>query len=304
MRTTIPLTARAPRAFTPKALLDQYEERREAWSRTPSKKRAERPEKPVFYIAVPTLTERDTIGQLMFELGIVPVTRDDIRHATLRAAIENEDDENAEETAAWLEGFWLQKEIDDNQLELWQEQENQRLIDQWADPETKREPFPRPEPVTTLKDRMRAKDIVDAIVARSPSVRRLVGEQQAYSKKYDLLSMRVHLRGWQGLKTEREAEGGPGMPDLVTEECLEALRDEIGNAAWREIALSIDGMYSLSAGEVGNFGSPQGSGSTSDGSTPVKPKTDSGTSLGSEKAEPSSSEPTPAPASEATTAAS
>lgn len=295
MKSTIPLTARAPRAFTPPTLEAKHQAALEEY--TGPKKGA--PAKPVFFIAVPTLLERETIGQLMFELGAMPVTRDTIRNATLEALIARDDD--GEEDAAWLEGHWQQTEIYEDQLEIWQQQENQRLIDEWHDPSKKREAFPMPEALTSLKDRIRAKNLVDEVVARDARVRRLLAAQTRYGKQYEIMGMRVHLRGWEGLETTRSAVGGDGLPDLVTEECAEALREEIGTDAWRELWQSIDSMYGLSKEEVGNSGSPLENGSTGGGSKSAGPETDTGISSGTPTETKSSSPPSPGSASDQTT---
>lgn len=286
----IPLTARAPRRFTPPTLQRKNDADRTAWAESKEKSRGPKPPLPVFYIAVPTLAEKDTIGQLMFELGLTPTTRDQIRMATLKALL----NDDREDDATFLEGFWHQKEIHENQLDIWQEQETQRRLDELADPTTKREPFEEPADPTSLRDRIRAQELVDGVVAQTYELRKLLAAQSTYTTRYATMTMRVHLRGWEGLETQREAEGGNGMPDLVTEDCLDRLRDEIGRDAWRELHRNIDAMYSLSAEEVGNSGSPSENVSSPVGSSKGDaPETDSGASIGPDETMKSSSEPTP-----------
>ena len=303
MQMTIPLTARSPRAFTPPTLARKHDEECEAWAKSKSKSRGPKPEKPVFMLAVPTLSEKETIGQLMFELGVYPTSRDSVRNATLEALLEH-GGEKAEDDAAWLEGHWQKTEIYEQQLELWQEQENQRLLDQWQNPKTAREAFPMPEPMTDVRDRIKAHKMVDGIIARDATVRRMLAAQTRYGRVYEIMSVRVHLRGWQGLETQREAVSELHLPDIVTEESIDALREEIGRDAWRELWAEIDSMYALTKAEVGNSDSPGESEPTKDGSKPGKRKTGSGTSNGTRKARKSSSQPTPEPESDQTTEAS
>lgn len=303
MQMTIPLTARTPRAFTPPTLARKHDEAQQAWAKSEAKSRGPKPEQPVFMIAVPTLSERETIGQIMYELGVYPTSRETVRNATLEAILEH-NGETAEEDAAWLEGHWQQNELYEDQLELWQQQENQRLIDEWQNPKSKREAFPMPEPMNSVRDRIKAKNMVDAVVARDRTVRRLLAAQTRYGRIYEIMSMRVHLRGWQGVKTQREAVSDQYLPEIVTEESIEKLREEIGLVAWREIWASIDGMYALGAEEVGNSDSPSENESTSDGSKQGEEKTDSGTSNGTAEEHKSSSQPTPDQESGQTTEAS
>jgi hypothetical protein len=288
---TIPLTARDPRPFTPPALAKLHENALEEHQRAKGKP-ADKPKKPVFYIAVPTLVERETIGSFMFELGLVQVTLDSIRNATLKAAKELIEGDAGEETALFLESHWQQTAIHDEQVDLWQQQESQRLIDEWEDRGTAREPYPMPPALTTLDDRIRAKEVVDDLIARSRTLRRLFAAQARFSKENEIMMLRVHLRSWDGLATTREAEGGGGEAELVTEECIDALREEIGPKAWKELWQEVDGQYHLAADEVGNSASPPASGRKNDGSTP-SPGEESGDSRGTASATSSSSEQIP-----------
>lgn len=293
----VPLTARDPRPFTPATLAKRHEDALEEHQKAGGK--GKKPPKPVFYIAVPTLTERETIGSLMFELGLVQVSRDTVRNATLEECLALLGDEG-EETALFLESHWQQTAFYEDQLELWAEQEQQRMLDEWENPATKREALPQPPQLTTLNDRLRAKRVVDEIVSQSQRLRRLLAQQTRYAKESEIMMVRVHLRGWEGLATQREAHAGGGQVELITEDCATALREEIGPDAWRELWLEIDGQYKLTGQEVGNSGSRPANGSQSIGSTPA-PEEESGASLGTETASKSSSTPAPEAESGTTT---
>lgn len=302
MNTTIPLTARAPRSFTPPTLARQHDQATEKWAKSKAKNRGPKPVLPVFFLAVPTLSERETIGNLMFELGVYPVTRETVRNATLEALM-LADEEKGEDDAAWLESHWQASELYEEKLELWREKETQRQIDVWQNNKLKDEPLPMPDQMTSVRDRIKARNMVDEVVRNDSNVRRLLSAQTTYGTSYELMSMRVHLRGWEGLETQREAISERFRPDIVTEECIEKLREEIGDAAWKELYVTIDSMYSLSREEVGNSDSPSESEQSQDGSKPEKAATDAGDSSGTASETSSSSEPTPDLESDKTTAA-
>ena len=294
---SIPLTARDPRSFTPLALRKRYEDDIEAHQR--SKSKGKKPALPVFHIAVPTLIERETIGSLMFELGMVQVTRETVRNAVLEECIALLGDEG-EDTALFLETHWQQTAFYEDQLELWAQQEQQRLLDEFENPATKRDAIAQPVQLTTIQDRMRAKRVVDDLVSRSQRIRRLLAAQTRYGKESEIMMLRLHLRGWEGLKTNRSAAGGGGEIELVSEDAITNLREEIGPDAWRELWMEVDSQYHLGAEEVGNSDSRPENGSQSTGSTPAQEE-ESGASPGIDTATKSNSTPAPDPESGTTT---
>jgi hypothetical protein len=214
-----------------------------------------------------------------------------VRNATLEECLELLGDDG-EETALFLESHWQQTQFYEEQLELWAQQEQQRLLDEFENPSTKRDPIPQPGHLTTLQDRLRAKRVVDDLISRSTRLRRLLAAQTRYAKESEIMTLRLHLRGWDGLKTQREAEGGGGHVELVTEDCATALREEIGPDAWRELWAEVDSQYHLDKAEVGNSGSRPENGSRNTGSTP-SPEEVSGDSPGTSTDSKSSSTPGP-----------
>lgn len=314
MTKTIPLTARQPRPFTPptleqrwRAQQDRYDERQRVL-RDPhgaSENGIVRPDgsdqppvKPVIYIAVPTLLERETIGSLMFELGVVQVSLETVRNVVLEQALEIYGDDKGEEIATFLETFWLQQQVFEDKVQLWQQQERQRVLDEWNDPSKVRDPYPMPEQDSPLRDRLRAKREIDQLIERSPLLRRTLGQQTDYGRQNTTMLIRVHCRGWEGLKTQREAIGADqhgGFPaaDLLTEDCTSQLREELGETAWLELAAEIDGQYALSAEEVGNFASPPAPPSSIAGSAEPGEAPNGGNSPGTNTEIQSSSAPAP-----------
>lgn len=304
---TLPLTARKPRPFTPPTLKGRYLAELDAWeaaerayreAKAANEGRADsepkepvppkpgkKPTEPVFMLAVPTSLERDTLSALLFELGVVQITRETVRNVTLEEAFVVYGDEKGEEIATFLEGFWLQQELYEDKFALWQEQERQRVLDEFNGGD-KREPYPMPEHDASIRDRMRAKREVDELIARSQTLRRKLGEQTSYAQVNGTMLVRLHLRGWSGLKTTREAIGpaqdGQGYPpaEILTEECTGQLREEIGNAVWSELIVEIDGQYALTPAEVGNSASPPENGSSAAGSTAGGEQSDTGASPG------------------------
>lgn len=321
---TIPLTARQPRSYTPPSLraryaaeLDVYDARERARRANEGKPDALRktlpdgpdtpPVMPIIFLAVPTLLERDTIGSLMFELGVIQVTRESIRNVMLEEAFEVYGEEKGEEVATFLETFWQQQEVFEDRNALWGEQERQRLLDEWGGGD-KRDPAPLPEHDSPLRSRLRAKREVDQLVALSGKVRRLLGQQTDYARQNATMLARTHCRGWEGLATQREAigadlHGGYPAAEVLTEECTGALREEIGTQAWQELCNEIDDSYNLSAAEVGNSGSPlvtspSGAGSIEEEGAAGEPSGDSPGTIAVTK---SSSTRRPKPASGPTT---
>lgn len=262
MASTLPLTARQPRPHTPAALRTAHEEALAAWE--DGGQEGDKPQLPEFYIAQPTLAERDNLNSLLFELGMVQVTRETIRNKMLDVAFDIYGEEKGEELGAFLEGFWQRADAYEQEYADWQEQEKQRKLDEAEDPKKKRDPYPEPEQTTTLRERIRAKNEVDALIDRSPDVRRLVAKQTAFGRENANMMARLHLRGWRGLKTQREAQGGPPA-ELVTEECAAALRAEIGTQAWGQLVAYIEAAYVLSQEEMGNLDSRPENGSSRDG---------------------------------------
>jgi len=287
MSKTLPLTARQPRPYTPPAIEKRHMAELDAWEAGGKKGKA--PVKPIIMVAVPTSLERDTISSLLFELGVVQVTRETVRNIILEECFSLYGDEKGEELALFLEGFWVQQELFEDKVAFWQEQERQRLLDEFHGGK-KRDPIPMPEHDSSVRDRMRAKREVDTIIEKSQLVRRKLGEQTSYSQVNGTMLVRLHCRGWQGFETQREAiapaADGSGFPpaEILTEECTALFREELGHEAWQQLVVEIDGQYGLKAAEVGNSDSPPENGSKSDGSTAGGEESDAGASLGTNAA--------------------
>lgn len=288
---TVPLTARKPRSYTPPFLKARYEtaaglydEQLRAHSMAVAANEGkaaaepkvpdpghpgEKPQLPIFFLAVPTALERSQIGTLMFELGVIQITRETVRNAVLEECFTLHGDEKGEELALFLEDFWQRQQAYEEDSQLWAQQERQRLIDGWHGG-VQRDPYEMPRQRTGLKDRLRAKREVDAIIEKSQTVRRVLGAQQDYGRANAEMLIRVHLRGWQGLRTQREAvnpgESGQPPAELLTLDCASALLDEIGPQAWDELFREIDNQYGLTPEEVGNSDLPPVSEPTPDGS--------------------------------------
>lgn len=298
---TIPLTARAPRSYTPPTLEAHYEEKLAAWADAPEDERGEKPIKPVFHIAVPTLVERELIGSLLYELGLIEVRQDRVRTATLEEAIVHLPD--GEEQALFLESHWQMQGLHEQQLEIWAERETQRMLDQMEKPDEDLKPIPKPAPLTTLADRIKAKNVTEELYEKSARLRRLMAKRASWDRENQIMMLRVHLRGWEGLETQREGESNPGIADgidIVTTDAITALREEIGGVVWEELYVSIDGMYQLKQDEVGNYASRPANGPQTNGSKAPTGKA-SGGSPGRKKAKKSNSAPARARGSRQTT---
>lgn len=287
---TLPLTARAPRPFTPFTLQDRYNKALDAWDRKrtaredilranegqpdalrvpPPPEPGQKPELPVFMIAVPTALERAQSGSLMFELGVYPISRETVRNVVLEECFTLYGDDAGDELASFLDNFWTLQNVADQDMAIWAEQERQRVLDEMETGKV-REPTALPRPRNPTKDRIRAQREVDRIMETSATARRIVAKQQDFNRLNGVMMIRTHLRGWSGLRTQREAihPGSSGSPpvEILTEACADALLEEIGDTAWQELINEIDSQYGLSREEVGNFDSRLDTAQTADGS--------------------------------------
>lgn len=258
-----PLTADQTIPYTPPSLLADKELGREAHPTLG---------KAVFHITLPTFQERDEIGVLIYRMGVRQVSNQNIRSLMVSELYEIYDEETADETARFLESHWQLSEQDQLDINLWTEQEIQRLADIDADADPKLIPpaKPKPELRTTVRNRARVDMIVQDIVDRSQRTRDKLADQQMYDTRFRNITVRIQLGkgGWTGLKTVPEFEESLGTR-VVTAASLEALRGELAAVpvSWIELAEACADSYDVSETERKNSDSPPLNGSPPDGSS-------------------------------------
>jgi hypothetical protein len=257
-------------------------------------------------IRIPTPSERDSVAARMFELGLRAVTPETLRATQISELYKvewlahldlvprelaakweriNKDllssDEFVDAEAAWndevadmlaqkLDDFWLRVAAEDGAIELWLEQEAERLTDE-AHGAPPRDGMPRP--VQTIMPRLRAEIrlLTDFQTDNCPNYARLLSQNIRFSQENDILIFRMHLLAIEGDDWPAEAPRLEFKDGLVTLESCDNVREYIGDPAWKEIVRRCDKPYRLTETERKNFGlqperlsDPTGSPSPSD----------------------------------------
>lgn len=259
-------------------------------------------DEPEFTLRQPTEGEAERLGFELYRLGFSPISQETVR-ATMIDEIYNlytkdvdgsPDETEADTKASILEEVWQHEAAYQAQVQLWTEQERQRLADKKVGvPVEDAAEFPtNPCPVRT---RARSQLLIDDIIAKSQRMRNLTVEQNGYQFVQARWILRIYITGWKGLKVKPEFEN-----DALTDACLDALINEIGATARRQLSAHIEDLFDLAEEERKNSDLPAESGPPENGSP--EPSDASASSGGNSTA--SSSEATPAAESDESTAKS
>jgi hypothetical protein len=275
---------------------------------TPPSLEAEKPKvSPVIILREPTETESDVLGMELFRRNVAPVSQETIR-ATMVDEIYNLyskpieggglDESAADEKAGLLEEVWQHEGAYQAHVQLWQEQEIQRRKDKAAGAEV---PEAEEFPVNACPMRTKAKSqlLIDDVTARSQRIRDLIVQQNSYEIVQRRMMSRLYIIDWKNLGPKPEyVEGEEG--ECLTEASLDRLWKELGPLGRREVEHEIERSFDLNEEERKNSDLPAGSGLEEIGSPQPSgaPANSDGSSIKS------SSTPTPAAASEVTTAES
>lgn len=218
--------------------------------------------KPVFWITVPTPTQRDSLASSLYRAGAVEVTQEFLRATMIDDLYNHYPEEQAEEHAQLLDGFWQTHRADELAFAAWHEQEIERQKDVAAGaPDLG--PAPQPIKVTPHRTKARAQLLVHEITEKSPRVQALMQRRLEFGKAQDTAMMRLHIvkvDNMPALAGVRVALDG-----MLPTAHVEQIRNAITDAAWRELMAKIDGGYSLSEEEEKNSVSPLGSSSDPSG---------------------------------------
>lgn len=260
----IPLSARRSDNFTPPSLKPVKTETGE----TGGEKEVE------FTIRIPTPSERDTLGARLFEMGLTSVEQQTIRATTIDELFKmdwgfgEKNEEHAEALASQLDNFWQRSSIDEQASAMWIEQEAQRILDEAAGAPAK-ESAPQPQRQIGIRENSQITLLIDGIMRKSERLRALAAEQMDYQRQSNQMIVRLHVlsmkpshpENWpETVKLDRDETG------LLTLECVDDLREFIGDTAWTELYRRIDRHFSLSEDERKNFDSPLGKPSDQTGS--------------------------------------
>ena len=257
----------------------------------------------LFLLRIPTWADRDLMAMRMYSLGVREVGPDQIRALMISEFYTLfPDDNEADDAARFMEGFWQRQQDYARKMAEWDEQEALRRSDALI---AKIEFEAAPQPVDPVSPRERARaallqaDVIDC----SERLRNKLTDQQLYNHRYKAIVARLTIAGWQGLKTEAAFEMRAALDaPVLTKETIESLRSELMDldqtgAAWDELTEKCERMFDLARGTEKNSSSPAGSSPGQAGSTTssTESATSDGSSTSTAETDPaivSSSEPT------------
>lgn len=256
---------------------------------------------PVFTLREPVEGELDRLGVELFKRNVRPVDINSIRATMIDELYQHYDEAKADEYAGLIEQVWVAEGEHQARVEMWMEQERERLRDVKAGaPEEPGAEFPRPN--ISIRVQSRAQLIRDEIQDKSQRIRDITIRSQQYEFEQRRMQTRLYVLSWTGLKTavEKDATG-----QALTEECLDALAQEIGPVATRQLVRYLEGLFDLTLEEVGNSDLPAESGqdqTISPAPSDASASSD-GNSMGS-GTEPTPSEGSPAAIADSSTSSS
>lgn len=260
------LTAKRTDLFTPLMLKDTQRE-------------------AAFKIRIPTPHERDVLNTRLYEMGLQPITDQTFRAHQVNSIFEidwlgdgdvdgDANQAKAEEIAETLDSYWIRNEQDQRALDLWNEQETERLRDEFQG--IVKEPTPMPKRLLKIREHSKMQLLLDDISIRAPRMRSIIAKRMNWGVENTLLLGRLQIldvipksddwpAGLEGdwpeeLVVERDKDG------LLTLDYTDRLREHIGEAAWREVIDRCDSHFRVSETERKNFVSPPGTQSEKTGS--------------------------------------
>jgi len=234
----IPVTAAVPTDFTPPSIKDTEHDMR-------------------FVVSIPTPSERERLGARLYAYGVVQVSQELMRATTIDELYNLFPEEEAEDKANFLDTYWQRQIIDEENMTLWTDKERQRILDEMEGAPA-RAAYEMPIKLNRIRDDAKATMLVDEAFNRSERLRTLGARQINYAREAGRMQMRMHIKG-----CFPNAKGAP-VPaidiegDLLTVASLDAIRDAIGEAAWKELIDHIQSLYDLDREEVGNSDSLPG----------------------------------------------
>lgn len=260
---------------------------------------------PTFMLAVPTPMEREQLQSRLIQMGIQPIGQEQLRATMIMAMFDYDwsegrkdwsaqDNENAAtENADFLDGLWQIEEASGKALTAWQEQEAERILDEWngAPP---REGDRKPTRVISVRDNAKQILLVNTMM-QTPIMRAIAAKQTDFERRQRMILINLNLAGVSGVPGY--AQPGAIEPGNWTEEEIYGLRAAMDAAyspalaekAWNELTDEISRKYILDDFEVKNSDSPLGN--TTDLNSSVGLSGASESSDGISKESPSS--PTP-----------
>jgi len=263
-----------------------------------------------FLILVPTSVERDQINSRLIALGLMQVTQEMIRATMIEELFHqdwtqpgeekidaSENEARAEEIANFLDGVWLRQSAHDLAITRWEEQEQERVLDQMngAPPSERAELPPK---IITVRENARMQVLIDRMMTQSQRLRDLAAANTDFGRRNAVLLVRMHVVGINfdvGVPIERDKR-----TRALSEEAANALRETVDDVSWNKLVAHIDRLYLLDEAERKNSVSLPEKPPLPNGS--IEPSAGPGSNGGSSTD--SSSAPPPAVASETITGTS
>lgn len=271
----VPLTARAPIEFTPPSLLT-----RNAQIASENVERAENKEDALppikIIVRVPTMFERDAFAARLVRGGVVHYSQPQIRDLCRAGVTFLYPPEEFEPKCELLDAIWsagdAMKVCRGMRAERYVELMEQQAAEQATNPKFK--PMSEedmeaeilkiePDIVISDSDRVKGTAIQQDITSRYEPLQKAFADLAEQDIKRDWICVETYVVNWHGLEHMPNGDGRGG----ITRHEAEYLRQNIGSAAFDELAAFIFAMHSIDGDEEKNLASLIESSSGLTGST-------------------------------------
>lgn len=229
-------------------------------------------------LSIPTTIERETLGSTLLEHGCAGVTQDMIRAAMVDACFAIFDADEAETHRVELETFWG---LDDEFVKFAQSvaaagdegsEKGASLLDEIE----RLRPAPRVE--------ARYKVLTDQLARKHQPLHDLMVASSRYDKLSAYIMVALHVLAIDDPSVTLERVNG-----RLTDASMDALVGRIGTAAYEQLKVYVDDLYTLSADTEKNSGSPP---SNESGQTSSLPATAGNSTVSDTPAIPGGASPT------------
>lgn len=240
--------------------------------------KAKYPTPQVFLVDIPTSTQREQINSRLISLGLQQITQEQIRMTMIEELFHqdwtppgaeklspSENEGVAEDNANFLDSVWLRQQAHDEAIERWKEQEVERIADQKHGAPA-REAAPMPPKIIGIREQSRLTLLIDRMMTQSQRMRDLAAANMDFGRRNAILLVRMHVVGVRGFTPAMPLERDR-LTRTLSEETVNALREQVDDQSWLELVAYIDRLYKVDGGEEKNSDSPLGRSPLPSGST-------------------------------------
>ena len=213
-----------------------------------------------FLVHPMTQEDHDKIGYELFRHNIMPMSQDVLRANIIDEVYNLYGEEKGEDIANVLDAHWQAKDIHEESLTAWSEQELQRNLD-IASGAPHRDPAPLPTHPQSPRDRAKATTVFNQLMEDSLRLRELTIKQQQAARFQQEGMIRILLMGWDGLGVTFVKENG-----IIPLSVWNDLKAEIGAMGVTQLIAESMEEGIVSKEERGNSASPAESASDQTGS--------------------------------------